>query len=313
MYKICIIGIYFGKLPEYFPLWLKSCQYNETIDFLMITDQEIKEKPDNVKIKNMSFDEFKNLVQSKFEFKIALNAPYKICDFKPAFGVICEEYLKEYQFWGHCDFDMIFGDLRGFLTQSLLNSYDKILPLGHLSLYSNNIDNNNRFKLPGSNVGDYKTVFSTDRSFAFDETRGVLQIYKKNKLSVYEKRIFADISSIYKRFRLALNDMNYKYQIFCFENGKVYREYIENGSLKKDEFIYIHIKKPKNLKINLSGKSYCSYFITNSGFYDKKFNTEINDIKQYNNYRGYLYELYEKERSKLTNRLNRILVKLRVN
>ena len=33
MHKICVVGIYFGRFPEYFPLWLNSCGYNKTIDF----------------------------------------------------------------------------------------------------------------------------------------------------------------------------------------------------------------------------------------------------------------------------------------
>ena len=37
-YKVCVIGVYFGKLPEYFNLWLKSCEYNKDIDFLIVSD-----------------------------------------------------------------------------------------------------------------------------------------------------------------------------------------------------------------------------------------------------------------------------------
>ena len=101
MYKICIIGIYFGKFPSYFNLWLTSCAYNNSIDFLVITDQYIDNLPANVKVINMSFYDFRNLVQSKFDFKISLERPYKICDFKPAFGIICDNFLHGYDFWGH--------------------------------------------------------------------------------------------------------------------------------------------------------------------------------------------------------------------
>lgn len=294
MYKICIIGIYFGKLPNYFSLWLNSCRYNETIDFLIITDQPITDQPNNVNLINMSFDEFKELVQSKFDFKVLLKVPYKICDFKPAFGLICEEYLKEYDFWGHCDFDMIFGDLRKYFDTILTNSYDKILPLGHLSLYKNKRENNNRFKLSGSLVGDYKKVFANDKAFIFDETRGIYEIYKKNNFTIYDERIFADISEIYRRFRLALDDINYNYQIFSFCEGKIYREYFINGEYNKDEFIYIHIKKPKCLKIMCSSNNWNCFYITNTGFYEKRCRAEKEDIKRYNKFQGELYEKLEK-------------------
>ena len=39
-YSICIVGVYFGKLPKYFNLWLKSCENNSDIDFLIIGDGE---------------------------------------------------------------------------------------------------------------------------------------------------------------------------------------------------------------------------------------------------------------------------------
>lgn len=313
MYKICIIGIYFGDFPVYFSLWLNSCKYNGTIDFLIITDQKIIGTPANVSIINMSFNEFQNLVQSKFEFPISLERPYKICDFRPAFGVICEEYLKEYDFWGQCDFDMIFGDLRKFLNDDILRSYDKILPLGHLSLYKNTKENNDRFKLYGSLVGNYKKVFTTDKSYAFDEIYGAYQIYKTNKYTVYDKRIFADISSIYTRFRLALKDVNYNYQVFCFDEGKIYREYFINGEYKKDEFIYLHIKKPKDLKIKCSPKSWNCFFITNKGFYEKKYNAKLADIENYNKFHGSLYEWYEKEKYIFVNGTKRLLEKIKLN
>jgi len=295
VYKICIIGVYFGQLPEYFPLWMKSCKYNSTIDFLIVTDQEIKNNSPNIKVINTTFKEFKELVQSKFDFSISLDRPYKICDYKVAFGIIFDEYLKDYDFWGHCDFDMIFGDIRKFLPDSILSLYDKVLPLGHLSLYKNTIKNNNGFKLSGSHVGDYKAVFSSNKIFGFDETAGVLQIYRKNSLPVYEERIFADISEIYKRFRLALRDKNYKYQVFSFNKGKIIREFYENKVYKFDEFIYMHIKKPKNLKINFSNlDSTECFYITNKGFYPKESDTTINIIKMYNRHPGKIYEHFEK-------------------
>ena len=48
--KIAIIGVYFGKFPEYFDLWLESCKKNAKIDFFVFTDQEIVNKPKNVKV-----------------------------------------------------------------------------------------------------------------------------------------------------------------------------------------------------------------------------------------------------------------------
>ncbi len=42
MNKIVVIGVYFGNFPEYMNLWLKSCEFNKEIDFIIFTDNIIK-------------------------------------------------------------------------------------------------------------------------------------------------------------------------------------------------------------------------------------------------------------------------------
>lgn len=242
-YSICIVGVYFGKLPEYFNLWLESCKRNKDIDFLVVGDNELVDLPQNIKCIKMSLPEMKELAQYKLGMQISLERPYKCCDFKVVYGIIFEDYLKEYDFWGHCDFDLIFGDLRKFFTDEILTTYDRILPLGHLSLYRNTAEVNNRYKLTGSIVGDYVTVFTSDKNFAFDEWRGIYSIYKSNNLPMYDRRVFADIASVYTRFRLALKDKNYKHQVFYWENGKVIRAFSKKKEIYTDEFAYIHFKK----------------------------------------------------------------------
>ena len=45
-----------------------------------------------------------------------VNSPYKLCDYKPVYGLIFDEDLQDYDFWGHCDVDLIFGDIRKFIN-----------------------------------------------------------------------------------------------------------------------------------------------------------------------------------------------------
>lgn len=125
--SICLVILYFGKLPNYFEFWLSSCKYNKTINFLLFTDDKTKyDYPDNVNVKYTSFEEIRKIIQSKFDFKISLDTPYKLCDYKPAYGYIFNEYLSKFNFWGHCDLDVIFGNLRKFLPEKILMNYDKI-------------------------------------------------------------------------------------------------------------------------------------------------------------------------------------------
>ena len=39
--KIAIIGVYFGKFPEWIDLFFKSCEYNHAVDFYFFTDNKV--------------------------------------------------------------------------------------------------------------------------------------------------------------------------------------------------------------------------------------------------------------------------------
>ena len=54
--RCCFIICYFGDFPNYFPLFLKSCEYNREFEWLIITDNKAEyDYPINVRKVNMSF------------------------------------------------------------------------------------------------------------------------------------------------------------------------------------------------------------------------------------------------------------------
>lgn len=310
--KLVVIGVYFGTLPNYMDLWLKSCYYNKKIDFKVFTDDNRFTSKNNVEFINMNISEFKLLIEKKLCMNISLERPYKCCDYKPLYGIVLEEYIKEYDFWAHCDFDLIFGDILSFLTDEILNKHDKLLPLGHLSFYRNTLEVNNRYMCDGGK--SYKDAFSTDAICFFDEYDGMLQKYRTNKFPFYDKRVFADISVIYKRFRLANNDLNYNKQVFYWYNGKVFRAYEKKGKIFYDEFIYIHFKQRKNMKVNFENlDNVKSFYITNQGFFEKIGNgVSIIDMDKYNEYSGFFHEQVEKISYGVKKMITRIKNKMRV-
>lgn len=147
MKRIALILPYFGKFPNYFRFFLESIRRNPTIDLLLFTDNEFNsDYPGNVHIYDMSFEQFKAKLQARFDFPLThLQSPYCLCDFKPAYGYCLQEYLDGYDFWGHCDCDLIFGDIRSILTDNILSRYDRILTRGHLTLYRNDFSTNMAF------------------------------------------------------------------------------------------------------------------------------------------------------------------------
>ena len=142
-HEISIILPYFGKMPELSSLFFFSCRYNPNLFFLLFTDQEQPpDLPANVEFHSMRLQELNQLVTKKLGAKITLVYSYKLCDLKPMYGKIFEDYLKESKFWGYCDLDMIFGNSTQFLTPFLLNSYEIISArkdslAGNFTLYKN--------------------------------------------------------------------------------------------------------------------------------------------------------------------------------
>lgn len=243
MKSIIIVGCYFGEKRKDYKTWLKSCEYNKTVDWLIFSDSDWGQLPKNVKVIYKTFDEIKEEIQSKFNFKITLNTPYKLCDYKPAYGYIFEEYTSKYDFWGYCDFDMIFGDLRHFLTEDVLEKYDKILKLGHLSLYKNCGKDNQLFMKEVSKGADYKEVFTTNEIKVFDEKDGINEIYLKSNKEIYDKDIFIDLSKFSRNIIVIKKEEikeNFPCQTILFDHGRLFYQYIKNGILNKVEIIYVH-------------------------------------------------------------------------
>lgn len=148
-YKIGIVVTWFGSLPGYFPAWLKSAEANKDVDFLVFCDHEVKSASENIHIQKMSFEETIALCERKMHRKVNFANAYKFCDARLFFGIIYEDYLKDYDFWGYCDIDLVFGNIRHFITDELLNQYDRFFQYGHLCLYRNSQEMNHLYELPG--------------------------------------------------------------------------------------------------------------------------------------------------------------------
>ena len=171
--RVAFIIPYFGNFQWYHNFFLHTCKYNLDFDFIFITDNplEVESLSENIIIKKMTFIEVRNLVAQKLKLDISLNYPYKICDFRPAYGIIFSDILKSYDFWGHIDEDVILGNLKKFITQKVLEKND-IITLRHdylvgcCTLYKNERKINLLFK----KSKDYRKVFLNPYNLGFDET-----------------------------------------------------------------------------------------------------------------------------------------------
>lgn len=274
MKKIVFIVPYFGKFPEEFNLWLTSCGFNEKFNWIIFTDDHRPfNYPSNVKVVYTTFEETKALYQSKFDFSIALENPYKLCDYKPAYGHLYEDYIKDYDFWGHCDIDLIWGDLEKFITPEILSRYDKVFARGHCILYRNNNDVNVWYKTLGESNGiDYKTVYTSNYSYAFDEGGGSLNWGGMNKLvkiknkKYYHEAPFDDICVQYYNFvsgrDFDVDKNSFKKPVaYEYNRGSLFKVMLDkNNVIKKYESMYVHFQK-RNMKVMVDDVNKADKFI----------------------------------------------------
>ncbi len=171
--NIVVLIFYYGKFPWYIDYFLHSCKFNSSIDFLIVTDNETVHKnlPRNVRFKKKSIAQIMERAIKKLGFAICINDSYKLCDFKPAYGFLFPELISGYDFWGHGDIDVIFGQIRNFITEEVLLNHD-FISVRHdfLTGYFQLLKNNDKLNTLFMYSKDYKKVFTSAEHLCFDET-----------------------------------------------------------------------------------------------------------------------------------------------
>ena len=255
----CFIVPFFGKLPLTMPYFLKTCEFNLNYNWIIFTDDRTPYSyPMNVQVKYCSFDDIVALCNDKFDYEIELNNPKKLCDIKPAYGYIFEEYLKDFAYWGYCDLDEYFGDLNQFISLEQLTNFEKIYSLGHMTIFKNNDRMRNLFQIGN----DFKQVVSTASNQVFDEwpRNGVSINYiaEREKIRTYYGKEMFDVAPWKSYFSNVAFDEQLKVWKLCgggriivWRDGRIFSYWIEDRKLRRREHIYVHIQK-RNLKVKNS-------------------------------------------------------------
>jgi hypothetical protein len=169
---VCVT--WYGRVPRGFGLFVDSCARNADIDFLFISDLDLSAwiaGIRNLTQVRLTLSDLSELISRKTGIGVNIRRPYKICDYKPAIGHICEEYLKSYDYWGHCDTDLIFGPIRKLLGAHLQTGKHviSIVPnyiSGSFFLVRNTPEVNRLYQ----KSRDWKEIFQdVDNNYRFDE------------------------------------------------------------------------------------------------------------------------------------------------
>jgi hypothetical protein len=190
MRKICFVVVYFGKWPVWFPAFLQSCKRNPSINWIFFTDcAPPAYHPSNIVFHEKTLSQIRRLIRRKIGSEAGLEDRYKIPDYKPAYGLLFEDYLNDFDFWGHCDIDIIWGDIRKYVTEDILDTCDvfstrKRMISGHFSLFKNVRDINGLFL----QSPEFASVARQTECLGFDEdgmTRLIARLARAGSIRVH--------------------------------------------------------------------------------------------------------------------------------
>jgi hypothetical protein len=143
---------YFGAWPEWIDLFFESARRNASIDFLVITDCDASQfAAPNILVRSTSFEDYLQMVRNRLRLPFDPADSYKLCDLRPMYGALHESDLASYDFYGWCDVDVLFGDLRSFYTDEILAGHDVLSThadriSGHLALFRNTERNRHMYR-----------------------------------------------------------------------------------------------------------------------------------------------------------------------
>lgn len=222
MNKIALIIPYFTVYP---PIWLNlnfySCSKQSNIDFIYFTDCDeiihLASKYSNIICHKISFEDYCNNVSNRLGLAFHPQHAYKLCDLKPFYGFIHEDILKQYDFWGYGDNDLVYGNLEVLTSDNMLNSYDVITTMseriaGHFAIFRNN----EKYRTLGFKCPQWKEHLLLNEHVGFDESDWVrLVLPEKRILTAIYKSLFKPFMSYGKwvemTYRLYSNKWNRKF------------------------------------------------------------------------------------------------------
>lgn len=164
----------FGEPYAWTQKYLDNIAKVKGFEWKIFTQHDLK-GGENTKIVKMTLADFDDLVLKYCGVDpnnhIEGKAPVKnLTDFYPAYGDIFQDYIKGYDFWGHTNWDCVYGRLGHFITDKML-SKSKIWAdetntvNGTFSLYRNTKEVNTLYQ----NVNNWQKVFTDYKLYGFDE------------------------------------------------------------------------------------------------------------------------------------------------
>jgi len=248
--RVALLVPYFGRLPLYLNYFLLTAKYNQkTLDVFIFYEHNDATKipadiPANVHFFKFNQGELETFIVNRASRLLNHSLPLfttakrkKICDYRPLFGSIFQEYLVNHTHWGWGDIDVLYGDLSHFISISDLNDFDVItlqdFQHGHhlsgaFSLFKNNEHVNDLWRRVSKNQL-IEQLSQVDKVHATDERLFGSAVPGFADLNVKISKCTAQDSFVEK----------YHY-IPYWQNGKVY-VYLEKFESSKENDLAVEV------------------------------------------------------------------------
>lgn len=227
----------------------------------------------------LTLDELNHRFSDKLSVPVTIKPDYayKINDLKVSFGDVFSGDIQGYDFWGYCDLDIVWGDIRRHIDGNILNDYDIITSRvkrvsGHFCLFRNNYEINRLYNY----IPKFRNMIVEQKNYAIDEeniTNYLFSVLYPNWV-VQLKHFFIKkspvIPSVYWDSVMTTSGAHQRAlgegtsRSFLWRNGKVY------DADHSSELMYIHFHKMKQVmkKINFTYDDQPGEFLINrDGFF----------------------------------------------
>ncbi|MFM2596693.1 DUF6625 family protein [Vibrio fortis] len=163
---------YLGNVNDSVRLALSSLLSNSKVEVLFISENEQKFELDRLKTIILTREKLSKLIKDKIEVDVSLEKYYKLCDLKPLYFKIFEDYINEteYEYIGFCDTDVIYGNVDSYIKNV---DSDVIGRNGHFMLFNRKA---REYILDVIKLSTTKFVLESNKCYAFDEFK-FLHVY----------------------------------------------------------------------------------------------------------------------------------------
>ena len=117
--KFVAILVHFGPWPEWFDLIIETCVSNLQVKWMIFTDGEPRYAR-NVECVHYTLAQFEKVVKDKLDVRRNFANNSEVAEFFPAYGVLFQDFIKDYDYWINTKLPIFYGDLNKILTPHIL-------------------------------------------------------------------------------------------------------------------------------------------------------------------------------------------------